>query len=82
MDKEKLNDIVCEASSDYDILNDAYNYIEKLEQQCEKQKDIIDEARECIKNFLCSEDYINADGDAITNNYYEDTLDILKEASK
>ena len=32
MDKEKVNDIICESSGDYDILNDAYNYIENLEQ--------------------------------------------------
>lgn len=44
MDKEKLNDIVCESSSDYDILNDAYNYIESLEQQCKQQKEVIDKA--------------------------------------
>lgn len=42
MDKEKLNDIVCESSSDYAVLNDAYNYIEDLEQQCKKQKEVID----------------------------------------
>ncbi len=44
MDKEKLNDIVCESSSDYDVLNNAYNYIENLEQQCKKQKEVIDKA--------------------------------------
>lgn len=44
MDKEKLNDIICESSSDYDVLNDAYNYIENLEQQCKKQKKTIDKA--------------------------------------
>lgn len=42
MNKEKLNDIICESSSDYDILNDTYNYIENLEQQCKKQKEVID----------------------------------------
>lgn len=44
MDKEKLNDIICESSSDYDVLNDAYNYIENLEQKCKKQKKAIDKA--------------------------------------
>lgn len=44
MDKEKLNDIICESSSDYDILNDAYNYIENLETQLKKQKEVIDKA--------------------------------------
>lgn len=42
MNKEKLNDIVCESSSDYAVLNDAYNYIEDLEQQVKKQKEVID----------------------------------------
>lgn len=46
MNKEKLNDIICESSSDYDILNDAYNYIENLEQKCKKQKEVIDKAIE------------------------------------
>lgn len=49
MDKEKLNDIVCESSSDYDILNDTYNYIENLEQQCKKQKEVIDKAIKLIE---------------------------------
>lgn len=44
MDKENLDDIICQNSSDYKILNDAYNYIENLEKQCEKQKEVIDKA--------------------------------------
>lgn len=52
MDKEKLNDIICESSSDYDILNDAYNYIENLEQQCKKQKGVIDDCKEDISHLL------------------------------
>lgn len=43
-----------------------------------KQKEVIDKARQCIKDFLCSEEYINVDGDTIANNY-ENVLDILKE---
>lgn len=50
MNKEKLNDIVCESSSDYAVLNDAYNYIEDLEQQCKKQKEVIDKVIDFIKN--------------------------------
>ena len=49
MNKEKINDIICESSSDYDILNDAYNYIESLEQQCKKQKEVIDKLEKKIK---------------------------------
>ena len=33
MNKEELNDIVCQSSSDYKILDNAYDYIEKLEQE-------------------------------------------------
>lgn len=33
MNKEELNDIVCQSSSDYEILDNAYDYIEKLEQE-------------------------------------------------
>lgn len=59
MDKEKLNDIICESSSDYDILNDAYNYIENLEQQSKKQKEVIDNINLIIKGIAYggSEDY-------------------------
>ena len=56
--------------------------IDELQQENKQLKEVIDKARECIKNFLHSEAYINSDGDAITNNYYEDTLDILNEVSK
>ena len=48
MNKEKLNDIICESSSDHDILNDTYNYIENLEQQCKKQKEVIDNIQKCF----------------------------------
>ena len=50
MNKEKLNDIICESTSDYDILNDAYNYIENLEQKCKKQKEVIDKIKKLIKS--------------------------------
>lgn len=49
MDKEKLNDIVCESSSDYAVLNNAYNYIENLEQKVKQQKEVIDKAIKLIK---------------------------------
>ena len=50
--KEKLNDIICESSGDYDILNDVYNYIESLEHQVKKQKEVIDDCKEDISNLL------------------------------
>lgn len=73
MDKEKLNDIICESSSDYDVLNDAYNYIENLEQKCKKQKKAIDKA------VL---ELVNIDGD-LSNSQLSDRIcnliDILKK---
>lgn len=51
MEKEKLNDIICESSSDYDILNDAYNYIDNLETQLKKQKEAINKIDNYINNY-------------------------------
>lgn len=57
--KEKLNDIVCQSSSDYEIIDNAYDYIEKLEQknkslqsQLKAKEEVIKEARETIKTKL------------------------------
>lgn len=82
MNKEKLNDIICESSSDYDILNDAYNYIENLEQQCKKQKEVIDKVMNLIKK------YGKYDGEKCTQGFqmwsadFNKILDILKEVSE
>lgn len=46
--KEKLNDIICQSSSDYKILDNAYNYIEELEQQVKKQKELINNIKKCF----------------------------------
>ena len=79
MNKEKLNDIICESSSDYDILNDAYNYIENLEQKCKKQKEVIDKITDLIKQ------YGKYDGEKCTRGFqmwsvdFNKILDILKE---
>lgn len=54
------------------------NYITNLQQENKKQKEVIDKARECIKNFLCTEEYINVNGIAIADNYSE-VLEILDE---
>ena len=79
MNKEKLNDIVCEASSDYDILNDAYNYIEELEQQVKKQKEVIDKIIEIINYYGIDKEH----NDNSTLRYIlKDMLDILKEVSE
>lgn len=81
MDKEKLNDIVCESSSDYDVLNNAYNYIENLEQQVKKQKEVINKIMKLIKK------YGKYDGKKCTRGFkmwsadFNKILDILKEVS-
>ena len=88
MNKEKLNDIICESSIDYDILNDVYNYIENLEQKCKKQKEAIGKAighlnkYESIKAYY---EYIDEDGYDEYNydeNFKKELLDILKEVSE
>lgn len=85
MNKEELNllEIVFILALGECAYNDINN-IRKLEDKiktinnlCKKQKEVIDEARQCIKDFLCSEEYINVDGDAIANNY-KNILNILK----
>ena len=60
---------------------DLWNYTIDLQQELTKCKEVIDKSRQCIKDFLCSEEYINVDGDAIANNY-ENILDILKGEDK
>ena len=39
MNKEELKDIVCQSTSDYDILDNAYDYIETLEQENKQLKE-------------------------------------------
>lgn len=48
----------------------------KLSELWFETKQRIDKAVECIKDFLCTEEYINVDGIAIANNYAE-VLEIL-----
>lgn len=82
MNKEKLNDIVCESSSDYAVLNDAYNYIEDLEQQCKKQKEVIDKAKLYINSTKYS-DIIGLEKHSIKEFWFiEELLDILNEVSE
>lgn len=54
MNKEELNDIVCQSSSDYEILDNAYDYIEKLEKENKQLKDNWDK----LKNFITKEYYM------------------------
>lgn len=81
MDKGKLNDIICQSSSDYKILNDAYDYIENLEQQCKKQQEVIDKAINFLKKWGEEPD---ADMYMQMKEYKEfnKLLDILKEVSE
>lgn len=82
MNKEKLNDIICESSSDYDILNDAYNYIENLEQKYKKQKEVIDKAITYINDNLIISSILDGKKYYTINDYsfdYKELLDILKE---
>ena len=76
MNKEKLNDIICQSSNDYKILNDAYDYIENLEQQCKKQKEVIDKAINIIVKETKS---MPTNGCKIR---LIEILDILKEVSE
>lgn len=72
MDKEKLNDIVCESSSDYAVLNNAYNYIENLEQKVQKQKEVIDKVKSAIKGDIDGFMTINEHGES------QEILDLLE----
>lgn len=55
--------------------------MKNLRIKVKKQQERIDKLRECIKNFLCTEEYINVNGIAIADNYAE-VLDMLKEVSE
>lgn len=61
-----------------DELDSADNYIKNVYLENQKYKEVLDKLKECIKNFLCTEEYINVNGIAIADNYAE-VLEILKE---
>lgn len=51
MNKEILRDIICQSSSDYEILDNIYNYIEKLEKeknQLEKEVERLKEREKLV----------------------------------
>ena len=81
MDKEKLNDIICESSSDYDILNNAYTYIESLEQRVKKQKEVIDKAIELRNNFAKENAGLIFENDKLIK-FMNNLLDLLNEVSE
>ena len=53
---------------------------EKTKDKIKELQQRIDRAEECIKTFLCSEEYIIVDGTAIADNYAA-VLEILKGGS-
>ena len=57
----------CEAKRIYN----QRRYINKLEKDKKELQQRLDKIEECIKNFLCTEEYINVDGKAIADNYEE-----------
>lgn len=77
MNKEKLNDIICQSSSDYEILNNAYDYIENLEQQCKKQKEVIDKIYELIEKHIRKDIFLE-----LNEWQTRDLLKLLKEVSE
>ena len=90
MNKEEIDILYSFANDEYcrDVYDwQGFNYeeicplIDKLIKEDKKYKEVIDKARQCIKDFLCSEEYINIDGDAIANNY-ENISGILNEVSE
>lgn len=48
-----------------------FKYIQTLEQENTQLKSVLKEIRECIMNFLLTEEYIIVDGKAIANNYHK-----------
>lgn len=60
-------------------------YIEHLEQQCKKQKEVIDKAIEYINKSLITSSILDGKKTYCLNNYtfdYKELLDILKEVSE
>lgn len=76
MDKEKLNDIICQSLSDYKILDNAYNYIDDLEQRVKKQKEVIDKIFSRITLWKMEDITVE------TSKVLDELLDILKEVSE
>ena len=67
-----------------ETLNSAFifKYVETLEQQCKKQKEVIDKAIEYINKSLIISSILDGKKTYCLNNYtfdYKELLDILKE---
>ena len=55
---------------DYEIPKEDKEFIDMTHRNTELLEQI-NKATECIKDFLCTEEYISLDGEAIANNYHE-----------
>ena len=76
-DARTKQDLLYECSSLESRLSDEIVKSEHLEQQCNKQKEVIDKAIEYINS-----DYVNGIIDGLSWLDVRNLLDILKEASK
>ena len=76
-DARTKQDLLYECSSLESRLSDEIVKSEHLEQQCNKQKEVIDNAIEYINS-----DYVNGIIDGLSWLEVRNLLDILKEASK
>ena len=63
-------------------LNDVVDYINDLEQQCKKQKEVIDKAIECIEKKYYSKNTIDIDSIGITADKLLQVRKFLKEVSE
>lgn len=61
--KEELNSIICQSSSDYDVLNEVYRYIDSLEKENKKFKKKLQK----ISNEFCKYDWITANQNQVVN---------------
>lgn len=89
MNKEELNDIVCQSSSDYETLDNAYNYIDKLEQENKKYKEVIDKIKMIIsarikeyQKKIDNEIDMGSQGDHFKICRYEENIKFLKDILK
>ena len=82
MNKEDLLDIICQSQSDYDIINNAYNYIDKLEKENKKLKDYKSrnkKAIEHIEEILPGMDVKYSDVIKLKDTFWgKDLLEVLK----
>ena len=65
---------------DYEIPKEDKEFIDMTHRNTELLEQI-NKATECIKDFLCTEEYISLDGEAIANNYHE-LLKILQRVAR